>query len=268
MTELTARHSAILEQDRHAALRHAGLVAIILIVCVISLWITGFFDAQRLIEGGPAFAQLAREMVPPDFSRWQHWVKPLIDTLAMSIAGTVLAVIISLPLALFAAPNTAPNAIVYQVTRIVLAALRSVPEIIMGIIFVAAVGFGALPGVLALALHSVGMVGKFYAEAIEHVDPRPLEAARAAGASPFQVITHAVIPQVMPQLADITIYRWEYHFRASAVLGIVGAGGIGFELIAALRVIRYDQVSAILITILACVIVVDAIGAWLRKALK
>ena len=207
-------------------------------------------------------------MVPPDFSRWQHWIKPLVDTLAMSVAGTALAVVISLPLALLAASNTSPHPFVYQSCRIILSVLRSVPEIIMGIIFVAAVGFGALPGVLALALHSVGMVGKFYAEAIEHVDPRPLEAARAAGASPFQVITHAVLPQVLPQLADITIYRWEYHFRASAVLGIVGAGGIGFELIAALRIIRYDQVSAILITILLCVIVVDGLGARLRKALK
>ncbi|MFN3348388.1 phosphonate ABC transporter, permease protein PhnE [Pseudorhodoplanes sp.] len=268
MSEAVSRHDAILADDRRAALRHAGLVALIVIACIASLWITGFFDAQRLMEGLPALGQLFNEMVPPDFSRWQHWVKPLIDTLAMSVAGTALAVVISLPLALFAAPNTAPNAIVYQAARIVLAALRSVPEIIMGIIFVAAVGFGALPGVLALALHSVGMVGKFYAEAIEHVDPRPLEAARAAGASPFQVVTHAVMPQVLPQLADITIYRWEYHFRASAVLGIVGAGGIGFELIAALRIIRYDQVSAILITILFCVILVDGIGARLRKALK
>jgi phosphonate transport system permease protein len=268
MSDVASRHDAILAEDRHAALRHAGLVAVIVIACIASLWITGFFDAQRLMEGLPALGQLFSEMVPPDFSRWQHWIKPLIDTLAMSVAGTALAVVISLPLALFAAPNTSPNALIYQATRIVLAALRSVPEIIMGIIFVAAVGFGALPGVLALALHSVGMVGKFYAEAIEHVDPRPLEAARAAGASRFQVITHAVLPQVLPQLADITIYRWEYHFRASAVLGIVGAGGIGFELIAALRIIRYDQVSAILITILLCVIVVDGIGARLRKALK
>jgi len=146
--------------------------------------------------------------------------------------------------------------------------MRSVPEIIMGIIFVAAVGFGALPGVLALALHSLGMVGKFYAEAIEHVDPKPLEAAHAAGGNGFQVIVHAALPQVLPQLADITIYRWEYHFRASAVLGIVGAGGIGFELMAALRLIYYDQVSAILLTILACVVVVDGLGGVLRKALK
>ena len=207
-------------------------------------------------------------MVPPDFGRWQHWLRPLLDTLAMSIAGTVLAVVISLPLAILAAPNTSPNAFLCQITRTVLAFLRSVPEIILGVIFVAAVGFGALPGVLALALHSVGMVGKFYAEAIEHVDPKPLEAARAAGATPMQVIVHSVLPQVFPQLADITLYRWEYHFRASAVLGIVGAGGIGFELMAALRLIAYDQVSAILLSILACVVVVDALGARLRKALK
>jgi phosphonate transport system permease protein len=243
-------------------------VAAIVAVCAASLAITGFFDAKRFIEGGPALAQLASEMVPPDFARWRHWLRPLLDTLAMSVAGTALAVLLSLPLSLLAAPNTSPHAAVQRVARTLLAALRSVPEIILGILFVAAVGFGALPGVLALALHSVGMVAKFYAEAIEHVDPKPLEAASAAGATRWQVITHAVLPQVLPQLADITIYRWEYHFRASAVLGIVGAGGIGFELMAALRLIQYDQVAAILLTILACVVVVDGIGAHLRRKLK
>ena len=227
-----------------------------------------FFDLIRFIEGGPAMATLGSEMIPPDFTRWRQWLKPLLDTLAMSIAGTALSVCLSLPLALLAAPNTTPHPLVAKLVRVVLAAARSVPEIILGILFVAAVGFGALPGVLALALHSVGMVGKFYAEAIEHVDPKPLEAARAAGGNDFQVIQRAVIPLVIPQLTDITIYRWEYHFRASAVLGIVGAGGIGFELMAALRLIKYDEVSAILLTILACVIVVDGIGGSLRKALK
>lgn len=268
MRTLTASHDGILAAQRRGAFRQLSLAAALLSVCIAALWITGFFDANRLMEGIPALAQLASEMVPPDFSRCRYWIKPLVDTLAMSIAGTVLAVVLSLPLALLAAHNTSPNAAVYQACRVLLSALRSVPEIIMGIIFVAAVGFGALSGVLALALHSVGMVGKFYAEAIEHVDPKPLEAARAAGASSFQVVTHAILPQVLPQLADITIYRWEYHFRASAVLGIVGAGGIGFELIAALRIIRYDQVSAILLTILMCVIVVDWLGACLRKQLK
>ena len=269
---MTARgvpaYAGILQTAGLEAGRQARLVAIIVVVCVAALAITGFFDATRFIEGGPAIAQLASEMVPPNFSRWQAWMRPLLDTLAMSIAGTAVAVVFSLPLALLAAPNTSPNALVYRVVRILLAGLRSVPEIILGILFVAAVGFGALPGVLALAMHSVGMVAKFYAEAIEHVDPKPLEAASAAGASRFQVISHAVLPQVLPQLADITIYRWEYHFRASAVLGIVGAGGIGFELMAALRLIKYDEVAAILLTILACVVVVDGIGARLRKSLK
>jgi phosphonate transport system permease protein len=261
-------YASLLQAADARARRRALRVGAIVAVCLAALAATGFFDATRFADGAPALAQLAREMVPPDFERWRHWLRPLADTLAMSIAGTALAVVLSLPLALAAAPNTAPNAIVYRAARTLLAFLRSVPEIILGIIFVAAVGFGALPGVLALALHSVGMVGKFYAEAIEHVDPKPLEAARAAGASRFQVITHAVLPQVLPQLADITIYRWEYHFRASAVLGIVGAGGIGFELMAALRLIHYDQVAAILLTILACVVVVDATGAALRRRLK
>ncbi|MEQ1652588.1 MAG: phosphonate ABC transporter, permease protein PhnE, partial [Hyphomicrobium sp.] len=228
-------YDAILGDERRSALRGAGLAAVIASVCVASLAITGFFDAQRFIDSGPAISQLASEMIPPDFSRWRSWVRPLFDTLAMSIAGTALAVVFSLPLALLAAPNTSPHPSVYFAVRTLLAFLRSVPEIILGVLFVAAVGFGALPGVLALGFHSVGMVGKFYAEAIEHVDPKPMEAARAAGATPLQVIMHAVLPQVLPQLTDVTIYRWEYHFRASAVLGIVGAGGIGFELIAALR---------------------------------
>lgn len=268
MSGSAATIATLLDEQRRNARRSAALGAVIAVVCLAALAITGFFDAGRFAEGAPALAQLASEMIPPDFSRWSGWLWPLLDTLAMSIAGTVLAVVLSLPLAVLAAPNTAPNALLYRLTRTLLAGLRSVPEIILGIVFVAAVGFGALPGVLALGLHSVGMVGKFFAEAIEHVDGRPLEAARAAGATRFQVITHAVLPQVFPQLADIAIYRWEYHFRASTVLGIVGAGGIGFELMAALRLIHYDQVAAILLTILACVVVVDGIGAWLRRRLK
>jgi phosphonate transport system permease protein len=262
------QYELILSQANASAQRQKRIIFAIIFICFVALWITGFFDLTRFMDGGPAIAQLATEMVPPDFTRWRHWLTPLLDTLAMSIAGTALAIVISLPLALLAAPNTTPSLVVARLVRVILSAMRSVPEIILGILFVAAVGFGALPGVLALALHSVGMVGKFFAEAIEHVDPKPLEAARAAGGNGYQVIVHAVLPQVIPQLTDITIYRWEYHFRASAVLGIVGAGGIGFELMAALRLIKYDEVSAILLTILACVVVVDGIGSRLRKLLK
>jgi phosphonate transport system permease protein len=151
---------AILADQRRSALRGAGLVGLIVAACVAALATTGFFDAQRFIESGPAIRTLASEMVPPDFSRWRAWLRPLLDTLAMSIAGTALAVVFSLPLALLAAPNTSPHPAVYLAVRTLLAFLRSVPEIILGVLFVAAVGFGALPGALALALHSVGMVGK------------------------------------------------------------------------------------------------------------
>lgn len=268
MTARLAAMDAVLAEDTRRRRRGLGWAGLLLAAAVVALAVTGFFDAERFADGLPALAQLGSEMIPPNFERWQLWLTPLRDTLAMSVAGTALTMVLSLPLALLAAPNTSPHPVVLRVARTLLASCRSVPEIILGVIFVAAVGFGALPGVLALALHSTGMVAKFYAEAIEHVDPKPLEAAIAAGASRLQVITHAVLPQVLPQLADITIYRWEYHFRASAVLGIVGAGGIGFELMAALRLIKYDEVSAILLAILACVLVVDGLGAALRRRLK
>jgi phosphonate transport system permease protein len=263
-----AKFEAILARDGAVRMRRGALLLVIGCGVLGAMWMTGLLDVGRFADSWPAVRQLSSEMFPPDFSRYQRWVRPLVDTLAMSIAGTALAVAFSLPLALLAARNTTPHTTLYQVTRLLLNLLRSIPELIMGIMFVAMVGFGALPGVLALGIHSIGMVGKFFAESIEHVDEKPVEAARAAGATGFQVVWHAVLPQVMPQLADTTIYRWEYNFRASTVLGAVGAGGIGFELIAALRVLEYAQVSAILICILACVTVVDGIGATLRRSLK
>lgn len=241
---------------------------VVLILIFLGFFYTGLLDAQRLNEGIPSIISLMKEGFPPDFSEITEWIGPVFDSLAMSIAGTALAVIFSLPLAFLAAKTTSPTPAVYQIARAVLNGLRSVPELIMGIIFVAAVGFGALPGVLALGLHSIGMVGKFFAESIEHVDQGPIEAVRSTGATPLQVIFHGVLPQVLPQIADVTIYRWEYNFRASTVMGMVGAGGIGFQLMASLRLMQYQQVSAILILILATVTLVDGLGAGLRNSFK
>lgn len=231
-------------------------------------WATGLFDGQRLATGVPDFVDLVGEMLPPDFRNARAWVRPVVDTLAMSVAGTALAVLGSLPLGFLAARNTTPHPSVFHVARSVLNFLRAVPELIMGIIFVAAVGFGALPGVLALGFHSIGMIGKFFAEAVEHVDQRPVEAARAAGASSLQCIVHAVLPQVLGKMADVAIYRWEYNFRASTILGAVGAGGIGFELIGSLRIMQYTEVSAIILVILAMVTAVDSFGSWLRSQVR
>ncbi len=266
--EQTARYDAVIAEEYGRQRRMLWITAALAGLVMVSAGFTGLFDGERLAGAPEAFAVLGSEMVPPDFTNVRDWIRPLIDTLAMSIAGTALAVIISVPLGFLAARNTTPNFVVYQAARLVLNVLRSIPELIMGILFVAAVGFGPLPGVLALGFHSVGMVGKFFAESIEHVDERPIEAAEAAGAHSFQIIQHAVFPQVLSQFADTTIYRWEYNFRASTVMGMVGAGGIGFELMSSLRLMDYAEVSAILITILVMVSLVDAIGSFLRRLLK
>jgi len=225
----------------------------------------GLLDVRRLWEGLPSIAKLSGELWPPDFRNAADWVRPLFQTLIMSVAGTALALSLSVPLGCLAARNVAPNRAIYWCARGVLNALRGIPELILGIFFVAAVGFGVLPGVLALGLHSAGMVGKFFAEAMEHVDPGPVEAIRATGATPLQVVFHGILPQILPQMADVSIYRWELNFRASTVIGLVGAGGIGFELIASLRLMQYREVGAILIVVLGMVCLIDATSAVLRR---
>jgi len=274
MAPAHAPHAAAAECDAIIDRRRARFLATlvragaVLIVVAASFSYVGLFDPRRLAEGVPSIVKLVTEGLPPDFTNARSWLKPLMDTFAMSIAGTALAVGLSFPLALLAARATTPHPVVYQLARAVLNGLRSVPELIMGILFVAAVGFGALPGVLALGLHSVGMVGKFFAEAIEHITPEPVEAVRASGASRPQVIMHGILPQVLPQMADVTIYRWEYNFRASTVMGMVGAGGIGFELMGSLRIMEYREVSALLLVILVMVTFVDSLGSVLRKHFK
>jgi len=258
--EYAAIAGTVLRRRIRAALWVAVLAAVVLGCC----GYVGLLDARRLGEGVPALFSLLGEMWPPDFSRAGSWVEPMVDTLAMSVAGTALSIVLSLPIGLAAARNTTPHPVIYHLARAILNCLRAVPDLIMGIVFVAAVGFGALPGVLALGLHSVGMVAKFFAEAIERASPAPIEAARAVGARPVEVVVYGVLPQVLSQLADVSIYRWEYNFRASTVLGLVGAGGIGFELIAALRTLEYRQVAAIMVVILATVTIVDGISSWLR----
>lgn len=259
---------AVLVEERRGRRATALQVLVVALAVLACVWITGLLDGDRLSEGLPAIGVMTGEMIPPDFSRWQAWVRPMLDTIAMSVAGTALAVLFSLPLAFLAARNTAPNMLVFRAARMVLNALRAIPELILGIVFVAAVGFGMLPGVLALGLHSVGMVGKFFAEAIEHAHPAPIEAAEATGASRLQVIVHGVCPQVFAQFADVTMYRWEYNFRASTVMGMVGAGGIGTELVGSLRLLDYPQVAAILIVILVAVTVVDGLSGVLRQRFK
>ena len=268
MRSTPGSYVSVFQQQRRTWVNSCWRVFIVVTLVALSSWYTGLLDSKRVVEGIPSIAGLIKESLPPNFKDARDWIKPLVDTMAMSVAGTALAILISLPLSLLGARNTSPHPLVYATARGVLNGLRSVPELIMGILFVAAVGFGALPGVLALGLHSVGMVGKFFAENIEHADHGPIEAVKSSGASPLQVIVHGILPQVLPQMADVTIYRWEYNFRASTVMGMVGAGGIGLELMSSLRIMQYRDVSAILIVILLMVTAVDEVGAFLRRRFK
>ncbi|MEO0537819.1 MAG: phosphonate ABC transporter, permease protein PhnE [Cyanobacteria bacterium P01_A01_bin.123] len=256
---------SLLHQYQRGWFRQLSRVCLLVIIVFTSFVIVELLNVGRMVDGIPAIANLLGDMFPPDFSRFPAWISPMIDTLAMSVAGTAIAVGLSLPLSLLAARNTTPHPLLFHLTRTLLNVTRAIPELILGMILVAAVGFGKLPGTLALGLHSVGMVGKFFAESIELSDQAPVEAARAVGATPPQVIVHSVLPQVFPQMADVTCYRWEYNFRASMVLGAVGAGGLGLEIISALRILKYREVAALLIVVLVMVTVVDGLSNAIRR---
>lgn len=270
--------------------RHRAVWLLVAAAVVLgTLAYAGFFDAERYRRGLPQLSRIVvREGFPPDFritaegirAWWAGeasfasafpWALPLWDTLLMSVGGTSIAVLLSAGFGVLAARNTTPHPAVYAAARGALNVLRAVPELVLGIVFLVAVGVETppiLPGVLALGFHSVGMVGKFFAEAIEHCDPAPLEAVRACGGGSVQVLSHGVVPQVLPQAADVAFYRWEFNFRASLVMGMVGCGGIGLEIQAALAMMDYRQLTALLLVVLVCVTLVDATGAWLRGRLR
>ncbi|MHB8835816.1 MAG: phosphonate ABC transporter, permease protein PhnE [Candidatus Methylomirabilia bacterium] len=261
--------AAVLRGRRATFVRGTAQAAAVLILIVASLWYADFFDPQRYLQGAAGIFQIiVREGMPPDFSRLATWGKPLLDTVAMSIAGTALCVLFSFFLAFMAAKNTTFHPLAYVTSRFFLNFMRAIPELILGILFLAAVGLGILPGVLALGFHSVGMVGKFFAEAIEHVDPAPVEAVKACGGSRLQVLWHGVLPQVLPQMADVSFYRWEFNFRASTVMGMVGCGGIGLQLVSSLSLMDYRQMTALLLIILLCVTIVDGLSAGMRRRFK
>ena len=184
----------------------------------------------------------------------------------MSVCGTVLAAAAAAPLGALAARGVTPTAVSMAV-RLVLSTLRSIPDLVWGIMFVAAVGFGPLPGLLALACHSTGMLGKFYAEIIEHVDPAAGQALRSHGVSPLAVMRFAVLPQILPRVVNVTLYRWEHNIRAATVLGVIGAGGVGLDLVTAFHLFAYREAMALIIVLLGLVTGINLLGAWLRARL-
>ena len=219
-----------------------------------------------LWRDGGNIGEYARGFFPPDFHDWRSYLAELLVTLQIALWGTALAVVVAVPLGLLAAANITP-AWVHQPVRRVLDACRAINEMVFALLFVVAVGLGPFAGVLALFVHTAGVLGKLFSEAVEAIDPHPVEGIRATGAHPLAEISFAVLPQVMPLWLSYTLYRFESNVRSASVVGMVGAGGIGMVLWDVVRSFQYAQTAAILLLLAASVSVIDLLSARLRKQL-
>lgn len=225
-------------------------------------------DWARVVEGVERGQRFIGGFLQPDFaSRSRDITNGLIESLTMTLTSTVVGVLLSIPIGVGAARNLAPPW-VYLVCRSIIASSRALQEIIVAIFFVALFGFGAFAGFLTLSFATIGFIGKLLAEDIEDIDPAQAEAVRATGASWVQLINYAVQPQVMPRLVGLSLYRLDINFRESAVIGIVGAGGIGAALNTSLSRYEYDSAGAILMIIIAIVMVAEYSSGYLRKLIK
>ena len=237
------------------------------ILATVWAWNRVGLSASILTEGRSEMAALLRRMLPPHYTTVGRWTRLAVETFAMAILGTSIATAISFPLAFQAAHNTTLHPLARRAARSIITMARAIPDLVFAIIFVGAIGIGPLAGVLALGLHSVGMIGKLFADAIEEIDEVPRDAVTSTGASQIQSLATGVLPQVMPAFTSVALYRLDINVRTSVILGIVGAGGIGFELQAALRALVYDRGLAIVTVIMAMVVLVEWISALMRRSL-
>lgn len=219
----------------------------------------------RVYEGLERGWRFIQGFLVPDFtSRWEDIAQGLIESLTMTVTSTVVGVLISIPIGVGAARNVSPS-VIYFLCRSIIAISRSLQEIIIAILFVAMFGFGPLAGFMTLSFATIGFLAKLLAEDIEDIDEAQAEAIRATGASWLQLINYAVQPQVMPRLIGLSLYRLDINFRESAVIGIVGAGGIGATLNTAIDRYEYDSAGAILIMIIVVVMVAEYSSGYVRK---
>lgn len=222
---------------------------------------------QDLITGIHGMADIIQRAMPPDFSALPAAFWPTLQTLDIALFGTIVGIALALPLALLAAANVTPSRYAYYVARAVIGLARAVPDLVWALLFVTAVGLGPFPGGLALGVHSVGMLGRLFAETIEQMDMAPIHALELTGARRIQVFSHGIIPTILPTLLGISLYRLDENIRSSLVLGFVGAGGIGFQLLTDMNLFQYRDVSLLLIIIFVIVLGAERMSAALRERL-
>ena len=220
---------------------------------------------MRFIEGIADAADLLSDFVPPDWSNTGVYWAAMVETIQMAIWGSFLATFLAVPLAFWGSRNVTKNPALYYFGRGVMDVLRGLNEFVLGLIFVAAIGLGPFPGVLALTLHTAGVVGKLLSESIEAVDHGQIEAVEATGASRLQVLTHGYWPQISPMFTSFTLYHFEVNVRSATVLGLVGAGGIGFYLQQTMRAFSFQEACVVVLIVLGSVVVIDKISAKLRE---
>ncbi len=269
-------HSDIYQHDYGHLQKHLrpqwGWRTFILILIFIGVYTAIYIDLEidlkeLLGNSSKYIVDVVGRMLPPDFSNFNNLARSMLETLEIAMLGTLLAIILSVPMALLSAQNISPNYLVYLTSRTITIFFRALPEFIVAMILVIAVGFGAIPGVLALGFHTMGFLAKFYAESIEHIDKNPLEALETMGASKWQVFAFGAIPQILPSFMGHNFYILDRNIRMATMLGIVGAGGIGYELQSSFRMFEYERVSAIIILIFGTIFVIDKVSSYIRQNL-
>jgi phosphonate transport system permease protein len=219
-----------------------------------------------LVKDAGNMAQYAASFFPPDFREWRHYLLEMVVTLQIALWGTVLAVVCAVPFGLLSSANIVP-AWVYQPVRRLMDAARAINEMVFAMLFIVAVGLGPFAGVLALWIHTTGILAKLFSEAVEAIDPQPVEGIRATGANALHEVLYGVLPQVTPLWISFALYRFESNVRSASVVGMVGAGGIGVVLWEIIRGFQYAQTCAVMILIVVTVSVIDVVSARIRKSL-
>ncbi|WP_371130422.1 phosphonate ABC transporter, permease protein PhnE [Phenylobacterium sp.] len=238
---------------------------------IATMLIVGFGPVEMeklplLFQNSENMRQFGRDFIRPDWSDWRLLVTQMWVTIQIALWGTTIAVVLAVPLGLLGARNVTPSYIQMPIRR-VMDALRSIPDLVIGTMFVVAVGLGPFAGVMALALNTGGVLGKLFSEAVESIDKGPVEGVRATGAAPLQEIVWGVIPQVAPLWTSYALYRFESNSRAATVLGLIGAGGIGQILFDSLNSFSYGRVAAISIVIVVAVSIIDLLSQTIRSRL-
>ena len=257
------RHRPELVRSPSRVLPWLGLAAFLLLLAQATVVVKA--RPQDLVTGARGIADILSRSWPPAVAKLPDAAWPALETVDIALFGTTVAVLLALPLAILAARNTSPARPLYALSRGAIALCRVVPDLVWALIFVTAVGLGPFPGALAISVHSVGMLGRLFAETIEDMDMGPVEALTMTGAGRLAVFSHAVVPSVLPSLLGIALYRLDENIRSSLVLGFVGAGGIGFELLTAMNLFQYRGVAMLLVVTFVIVVAAERISAALRR---